>query len=173
MTSPVGGLFRANLQLMSAGSEIALLMSQAQRERLLRALFTEFYADQSNRDVVFDTNRIWSARLPAILKLFPDAKVIATVRNLAWMMDNIERLLRAAPLENTRLFGGDGEQASLHPRRDPDQAGPASRQRLPGPARRLLQRAFRLDAGDRVRASGKEAARGAAPALHLHQRALV
>jgi sulfotransferase len=58
MTSPVGGLFRANLQMMSAGSEIALLMSEAQRERILRALFTEFYAEYADRDVVFDTNRI-------------------------------------------------------------------------------------------------------------------
>ena len=116
MTSPVGGLFRANLQLMSAGSETALLMTSEQRERILRALFTAFYEGPSNRDVVFDTNRAWSAQMPAVLKLFPGAKMIATVRNLAWVMDSIERLLRAAPLENTQLFGNDSERANVYTR---------------------------------------------------------
>ena len=116
MSSPVGGLFRANQQMLSAGSEMALLTTTEQRECILKSLFTAFYAGHADREVIFDTNRIWTARLPALLKLFPGAKVIATVRNLAWVMDSLERLLRAAPLENTRLFGSDGERANVYTR---------------------------------------------------------
>jgi len=67
---------------------------------------------------VFDTNRLWSAKLPAILDLFPEAKVIACVRNVAWVMDSIERLYRANPYENTRLFGDAVERNTVYSRVD-------------------------------------------------------
>ncbi len=55
--------------------------------------------------VIFDTNRLWCARLPTLVTLFPDAKFICTVRNVAWIMESLERLIRGSPFENTRLFG--------------------------------------------------------------------
>lgn len=65
MTSPVGSL----LGQFSAGSEFAPLTDQALR-RLLHGLFDNYYADQTDKSVVFDTNRMWSAKLPALLNLF-------------------------------------------------------------------------------------------------------
>jgi sulfotransferase len=83
---------------------------------LLRGLFENFYEDQNGKDIIFDTNRMWCARMPAVMDLYPNAKVIACVRNVAWVMDSIERLYRANPYENTKLFYDDSERNTVYSR---------------------------------------------------------
>ena len=138
MTSPVGTLFSSLLTQFSAGSEFGPVITQAQRRRLLRGLFDSYYADEAGRPVVFDTNRVWCARLPALLDLFPQAKVIACVRNVAWVMDSIERLYRANPFENTKLYADDAERATVYSRVDTL----AQRNRLVGFAWAALKDAY-------------------------------
>ena len=118
MTSPVGTLFSSMLTQFSAGSEFGSVISQEQRRRLLRGLFDNYYADHAGKPVIFDTNRMWCAKLPAVIDLFPHAKVIACVRNVAWVMDSIERLYRANPYENTKLFVDDVERNTVYSRVD-------------------------------------------------------
>lgn len=116
MSSPVGGLFSSVREQCSAGSEFAPLINQEQRRRLLRGLFDSYYADQADKSVVFDTNRLWCANLPALQELFPQSRVIACVRNVAWVMDSLERLFRANPFENTKLFADASERNSVYSR---------------------------------------------------------
>ncbi|MES2821621.1 MAG: sulfotransferase [Pseudomonadota bacterium] len=118
MTSPVGALFSSMLAQFSAGSEFGPVIDQGQRRRLLQGLFASYYADQADKAVRFDTNRMWSAKLPALLDLFPQTKVIACVRNVAWVMDSLERLYRANPYENTKLFNDDAERNTVYSRVD-------------------------------------------------------
>ena len=118
MTSPVGTLFTGMLNQFSAGSEFGPVIDQPLRRRLLRGLFDAYYADQADKGVVFDSNRMWCAKLPAILDLFPTAKVIACVRDVAWVMDSIERLYRSNPYENTKLFVDDVERNTVYSRVD-------------------------------------------------------
>lgn len=138
MTSPVGSLFTAMLQQFSAGSEFGAVLSKSQRQRLSRGLFESYYADQQEKEVIFDTNRLWCAKLPALLDLFPDAKIIACVRNVAWIMDSLERLYRANPYENTRLFNDDTERNTVASRVDTL----AQRNRLVGFAWAALKEAY-------------------------------
>lgn len=116
MTSPVGTLFTGMLNQFGAGSEFGPVLERDTRRRLLRGLFDSYYANQADKAVVFDTNRLWSARLPAVVDLFPEAKVIACVRNVAWVMDSLERLYRADPYEQTKLFGSDAERNTVYSR---------------------------------------------------------
>ncbi|KAF1072564.1 MAG: hypothetical protein GAK45_00154 [Pseudomonas citronellolis] len=138
MSSPVGGLFTSVREQCSAGSEFASRISHDQRRRLLRGLFDAYYADQSDKSVVFDTNRLWSANLPALRDLFPQNKVIACVRNVAWVMDSLERLFRANPFENTKLFNDASERNSVYSRVE----ALAQRNRLVGFAWSALKEAF-------------------------------
>jgi len=115
MTSPVGSLCNAVLGQVSAGSEFAPVVGRDKRKALLRGLFESYYADVG-KEVVFDTNRAWCARLPLIHDLFPEAKVIACVRNVAWIMDSFERMYRANPYEHTRLFGAAGSRGTVYSR---------------------------------------------------------
>ena len=115
MTSPVGSLCTAVLGQVSAGSEFAPVVGRDKRKALLRGLFDAYYGDVG-RPVVFDTNRSWCARMPLVRDLFPQAKVIACVRNVAWIMDSFERMYRADPYEHTRLFGAAGARGTVYSR---------------------------------------------------------
>ncbi|MGI4839510.1 MAG: sulfotransferase family protein [Janthinobacterium lividum] len=138
MTSPVGSLFNGVLDQCSAGSEFAAVIDTDLRRRLLRGLFDSFYADKADKPIVFDTNRLWSSRLPAINDLYPRAKVIACVRNVAWVMDSLERLYRANPYENTKLFVDAGERSTVYSRCE----ALAQRNRLVGFAWAALKEAY-------------------------------
>jgi sulfotransferase len=118
MTSPVGALFSTMLNQFGAGSEFGPVISRGQRRRLLGGLFDSYYADHADKPVIIDTNRMWCAKLPAVVDLFPGAKIIACVRNVAWVMDSIERLYRANPYENTKLFVDDIERNTVYSRVD-------------------------------------------------------
>ncbi|WP_025113429.1 sulfotransferase [Pseudomonas sp. H1h] len=138
MTSPVGSLFSSVLDQCSAGSEFGAVIDTDMRRRLLRGLFESFYADKADKPVVFDTNRQWSSRLPALSDLFPKARVIACVRNVAWVMDSLERLYRANPYENTKLFGDAVERNTVYSRCETL----AQRNRLVGFAWAALKEAY-------------------------------
>jgi len=116
MSSPVASLFANMLQQFAAGTEFGSVITQEQRRRLVRGLFDAYYADQADKDVVFDTNRLWCARMPALMDQFPGAKVIACVRNVAWIMDSLERRYRANPYELTRLFNDETERNTVFSR---------------------------------------------------------
>lgn len=138
MTSPVGTLFAGMLNQFAAGTEFGSTITQEQRRRLVRGLFDSYYADQTEKAVVFDTNRMWSAKMPALMDQFPGAKVIACVRNVAWIMDSLERRYRANPYENTRLFNDDVERNTVYSRVDTL----AQRNRLVGYPWAALKEAF-------------------------------
>ena len=115
MTSGLGGLVTGAMQIMSPGSEVALTLQDGQREDILRGLVHSFYQRVTAHEVVFDTNRLWTARMPMLAGLFPDAKVIACVRDVAWVMDSLERRVRANPYHFTRLFGAQ-QQSTVYAR---------------------------------------------------------
>lgn len=115
VSSPVASFFSAILGQVSVGSEWAPQVDTDKRRVILKGLFDSYYSD-CDREVIFDTNRVWSAKLPALLDLFPDAKFIACVRNVGWVMDSIERLYRANPYENTRLFSNEAERSTVFSR---------------------------------------------------------
>lgn len=138
ISSPVGALFSALLQQVGAGSEWGPVVSTEQRRRLLRGVFDAYYADCADKQVIFDTNRGWCAKLPALLDLFPNAKLIACVRNVGWIMDSVERIYRANPYENTRLFRDEIERGTVYSRVDTL----AQRDRMVGYAWSALKEAF-------------------------------
>ena len=65
---------------------------------------------------MIDTNRLWSAQLPLISELFPSAKLIACVRNPAWVMDSLELLHRSNPLHVSKIFGAPADRATIYNR---------------------------------------------------------
>ena len=115
MSSPIAGLFDGMIAQVSAGTELSTTVTHAQRARLLRGLFESYYADQDEQ-VIFDTNRAWTAKLPALMEVFPDAKVICLVRDLSWIMDSMERQFRQNAFEHTRLFNNPAERSTVYTR---------------------------------------------------------
>ena len=103
MSGPLAGLFGALLTEMSARNEYSVFIDDAKRQRILHGLFDSFYAGTA-AEVIFDTNRAWCAWMPAIARLFPEAKVIACVRELPWVIDSIERLVQRNVFSPSSIF---------------------------------------------------------------------
>ena len=99
----MGGLFNTLLSEMSAKNEGAVFIDNGQRQRILKGLFDNYYADH-DAEVVFDTNRLWCSKFPALATLFPEAKVIACVRHMSWIIDSIERLVQQNAFEPSAIF---------------------------------------------------------------------
>lgn len=118
ISSPMGPLFHATRNAMGAWAETSVLLQDAQRERILRGLFESYYADEQDKRLILDTNRAWCARLPALKRLFPQAKVICCVRSVAWIMDSIERLTREHAFHESRLWNNDSERSTVFTRVD-------------------------------------------------------
>lgn len=104
MTSPVAGLLNGALEQMGGGSEMGAFFDEARRKRICRAIFDAYYADQSERDVVFDTNRVWTARMHQLVELFDGFRVVCCVRNPAWIADSFERIYRKNPFDYSKMY---------------------------------------------------------------------
>ena len=143
ISSPLCSLFSGLLNGMAA--EGAGGIDEARRARVLRGLLDSYYADRADKGAVFDTNRMWTARLPALVALYPEVKVVCMVRNVAWIMDSIERLVRGNALLPSRLFA-EPERANVYARVD----ALAARDRLVGAAWSALKEAFYGAEADRL-----------------------
>jgi len=105
MSSPVGSLFMALQGAMSRRNEAAVFIDEEQKRHLLRGLFDGYYHAIHPGKVVFDTNRAWCSKLSTLVRLFPRARVVCCVRHVPWIMDSIERLIRANAFELSGIFG--------------------------------------------------------------------
>ena len=102
---PVGYLFTTLMRAMSQEHATSVMIEDDARRRVLAGVVDNYYADRLGRQIVFDTNRGWCARMPAIEALWPGALVVALVRNPAWILDSVERLVRRNTLEPSGIFG--------------------------------------------------------------------
>jgi sulfotransferase len=104
MSSPLYGIFAGLCRSMSGANEYARFISDDQRLRVLVSVVDAYYAHLSQERLIFDTNRDWTKMLPALAKLFPTARMICCVRNPAWILDSIERLIQANSIQPSRMF---------------------------------------------------------------------
>jgi len=124
MTSPLADIMGVVIAEASSKNDFSFDVSDDQRVAMLRGLVENFYAGQADAadraasdravsegtpsgDVVFDTSRLWCSRMQLLETLFPEAKVIACVRQLSWVLDSMERLVRRHPVGVSKVFRFD------------------------------------------------------------------
>lgn len=106
MSGPVASFVTALLGRMGPDNEYTVFLDEAQKRAILKGLFENYYtADADN--VVFDTNRTWCSKMPLLTELFPEAKVIACVRETSWVIDSVESLIRRNTFDVSKLFNPD------------------------------------------------------------------
>jgi sulfotransferase len=105
MSGPVAGLLKDLLESLSAGNEFSLFISDDQRHRILQGVVENYYGPEFTQEVIFDTSRAWCARMALLHTLVPGGKVIACVRDVPWIIDSIERLIRRNALQPSSIFG--------------------------------------------------------------------
>lgn len=104
MSSPVGALIGRVQGAMGPRSEFSSMITDHQRRNILHSVVEGFYKDIHGDKVVIDTNRAWCAKLPLIAALYPDARIIVCVRDLVWIVDSFERVLRKNALGTSKMF---------------------------------------------------------------------
>ena len=107
MTSPLADIMGAVIAEASSKNDFSFDVSDEQRVALLRGLVENFYSVPGGADVMFDTSRLWCSRMQLLDTLFPGVKVIACVRQLAWVLDSMERLVRRQPVSVSKVFRFD------------------------------------------------------------------
>lgn len=107
MTSPVADIMGVVVAEMSSKNDFSFAISDAARVSVLRGLAGNFYAAETDAEVVFDTSRLWCSRMQMLDTLFPEARVIACVRQLPWVLDSMERLVRKQPVNVSKVFRFD------------------------------------------------------------------
>ena len=105
MSSPVAGMVDAMLGEMSDRNEYSIFITDPQRQRVLRGLFANYYGAEFAGDTIFDTSRVWCAKLPVLAGLFPAFKMIACVRHVPWIVDSLERAVQKNALRPSFMFG--------------------------------------------------------------------
>ena len=105
MSSPVAMIFNQMLVATSRKNEAASMITVDHKKRLLKSIFTSYYEDHDG--VVFDTNRIWPAKITALMQLFPESRIICCVRELGWILDSFERQVRNNPFDLSGIYGFD------------------------------------------------------------------
>jgi len=110
MSSPVASLMNGCLEQIGAGGEYFTFFDDEKRKNICHALFNAYYDDKKEYQTIFDTNRVWTARLHQLTELFDDFKVICCVRNPAWIMDSFERIYRKNPFDYSRMFSPQTRQ---------------------------------------------------------------
>lgn len=111
MSSPISGLVQGCLEQMSAGSEFYTFFDEAKRKKICHALFESYYEEQSGKDIIFDTNRNWTARLHQLNELYDDFRVICCIRNPAWVLDSFEKIYRKNPFDYSRIYSQQTRQS--------------------------------------------------------------
>lgn len=107
MTSPLADIMGVVMAEASSKNDFSFDVSDEQRVAMLRGLVENFYSVEAGPAVVFDTSRLWCSRMRLLDTLFPGVKVIACVRQLAWVLDSMERLVQKQPVSVSKIFRFD------------------------------------------------------------------
>lgn len=104
ISSPVAPLMETLWAAMGAGAEHNASMQDNDRQAVLRAIFDAYYRKRLPARTVFDTNRMWCARMDMLVEMFPASKVVCCVREVAWIFDSFERVTRANAFTLSRMY---------------------------------------------------------------------
>jgi sulfotransferase len=91
----MGNLLTATMRQLCQDNETSVFVDNEQRRAIFKGLFDGYYGRQHPVQTVFDTHRIWAAKIAALKDIFPDAKMICCVRHVPWIIDSLERLVYA------------------------------------------------------------------------------
>lgn len=116
MTGPVAQLCGVVHQTIAGSGEFAVLFDNERCAEMLRGVFDTYYQRAPAGSVVFDTNRIWTAKAALLAILYPDCRIICCVRDIGWILDSLERVRLRDPLKLSRLYQPGSE--SVYARAD-------------------------------------------------------
>ncbi len=105
ISGPAARMVRAiNNEAQAQGGYRTQCPPEKRRELIINLLNT--YYSHSN-EVAFDTNRGWTLMTPLLKDIFPQSKMICCVRDIPWILDSFEQLLRKNPYSTSSLYSSE------------------------------------------------------------------
>lgn len=107
ITGPAAGFFQA-AQTVIAKGEASGFLTERSKKRLLRQAITACHdmdGMPTEKSIIWDTNRSWPAKLNILADLFPNCRMICCVREIPWVVDSIEKLIRKNTYDVSGIFG--------------------------------------------------------------------
>jgi sulfotransferase len=102
ITGPAASILNAVQAAVSERNEAAGFLTDEHRRKLLRHAIIDCHGD--DKAIVLDTNRSWPTKLSLLASLFPECRLICCVRDIPWIVDSIEKLIRKNTLSLSGLF---------------------------------------------------------------------
>ena len=106
ISGPLARFIRAIIQESSTQGGHRFECPPEKRKKLIGGLFDNYY-DDPTKEVAFNTNRGWGLLLPTVKDLYPNSKVLMCVRDIGWVLDSFETLIRKNPYTQTSMFSAD------------------------------------------------------------------
>jgi sulfotransferase len=103
ISGPVLPMISNVLEVAGAHSEHHVHFDDQKRKRIAQGILNGYYEDLEKK-VIFDTNRLWTSKLDQLKELSPNAKIIALVRNPAWVLDSFENIYRKSAFEFSKIY---------------------------------------------------------------------
>lgn len=101
ITGPAASIFQAVQRAVSRGNEASDFLTDVNRKLLLKHAITDCHGDAQ---ITWDTNRSWPTKLNILADLFPNCRMICCVRDIPWIVDSIEKLVRANMYDLSGIF---------------------------------------------------------------------
>lgn len=96
--------FRSNIEVANTTQYVEF--NEDRLKRMLCSMFDSYYAD-IDKEVIFNTNRLWTNLLPDLNAIFPNTRVICCVRDINRIIDSFERMHQKNPLKISTVFSKD------------------------------------------------------------------
>lgn len=102
ISDPLADFVKSKITAVNMNVGMADVVPDERLYDLMRADFDAFYKDDT--EVCFNTGRGWAADTHLLKQLYPDFKMIITIRSIPWILDSFEKLHRKNPLKIKPLY---------------------------------------------------------------------
>lgn len=103
ISGPLARIVRATIQETTAQGGYGTECPPEKTKSIIKGIFASYYPDSSKR-ICINHNRGWPLLLPTVKDLYPESKIILCVRDIGWVLDSFEVLIRKNPYVFTSMF---------------------------------------------------------------------
>lgn len=101
ISSQVESLCNSSINAVT-GSENNLTITVDQRKNILKGIFEGYYK-HIKKPTIFDTSRYWTKRTDLLKELFPNTKILCTVRDIVSILNSFELISSKNPFYSKSL----------------------------------------------------------------------
>lgn len=112
ITNPVGLAFNGIIRAFNDVGSNRSLIDNNKMDNILRNVIENFH-DNPGKTVYFNHDRMWTSKCDLLERLYPNYKMIVTVRDIGWILDSFE-LLHRKNLYNIPIYMNNNDSNYHH-----------------------------------------------------------